>query len=145
MRFSITTYLFLVAAVLLSVPPIIDVVNGAIKGEKNLCTIALVMDGDTVKIDCPDSDISNARIMGYDTPEKNARCIGEFFSAIRATWALRIMLWRAHAIEIKTDGKDKYGRALIRLLVNGNDVTPAMVRTGVARIYSGGRRGSWCE
>jgi endonuclease YncB( thermonuclease family) len=144
LRFSITTCFFLIAVVFLSVPPIVDVVNGSIKGI-GLCSIALVMDGDSVKIDCPDSDIRNARIMGYDTPEKNARCIGEFFKATRATWALRIMLWRARNVEIKIDGKDKYGRALIHLLVNGNDVTPEMVRTGVARIYNGGRRGSWCE
>ncbi|MEH6360184.1 MAG: thermonuclease family protein [Amylibacter sp.] len=126
------------------VPPIVDVVNGAVKS-KSSCSVSLVMDGDTVKIDCPDSGIASARIIGYDTPEKNARCIGEFISATRATWALRMMLWQARTIEIRLNGKDHYGRFLTVLRVNGKDVTPRMINTGLARSYSGGRRGSWCE
>ena len=144
MRFSFTTCFFLIEVIFLSVPPIIDVVNGAIKS-KGPCRIALVMDGDTVKIDCPDSDIGSARIMGYDAPEKNARCLKEFATSMQATWALRVMLWQAQAIEIKVSGKDRYDRSLIYLMVNGEDVALAMVKTGVARIYHGGRRGSWCE
>lgn len=121
-----------------------DVVNGSMKA-KSRCSIAMVMDGDTVKIDCPDSGINTARIMGYDAAEKNARCISEFIKATRATWALRLMLWRARTIEISLNGKDRYDRFLILLRVNGKDVAHAIIDTGLARIYSGGRRGSWCE
>jgi len=144
LRLSFKTYLFLIAVALLFVPPIVDVVNGAMKA-KSSCSVSLVMDGDTVKIDCPDSGITSARIIGYDTPEKNARCIGELIKATRATWALRMMLWQAKTIEIRLDGKDRYGRFLTVLRVNGKDVAPYMINTRLARSYNGGRRGSWCE
>ena len=144
MRLSFKTCLFLIAIALLFVPPIVDVVNGAVKAQSS-CSVSLVMDGDTMKIDCPDNGITSARIIGYDTPEKNARCIGEFIKATRATWALRMMLWQARTIEIRLNGKDHYGRFLTVLHVNGKDVAPRMINTGLARSYSGGRRGSWCE
>jgi len=144
LRISYKTYLFLMAIALLIVPPVIDVVNGAAKA-KSSCSVSLVMDGDTVKIDCPESGIRSARIIGYDTPEKNARCIGEFIKATRATWTLRIMLWQARTIEIRLNGKDRYDRFLTVLRVNGKDVAPRMISTGLARSYSGGRRGSWCS
>lgn len=136
--------IFLVVAVLLFVPPIVDAVTGAMKS-KSGCDISMVMDGDTVKMTCPDIGLTNGRILGFDAPEKNARCIGEFFKATRATWALRMMLWRARIIEIKPKGKDRYDRTLIELRVNGIDVARPMINTGLARAYSGGRRGSWCE
>ncbi len=126
------------------IPPAVDVVNGAAKA-KSSCSVWRVMDGDTVKIDCPDNDISSARIIGYDAPEKNARCIAEFFKATRATWALRLMLWQARTVEIRLDGTDRYNRFLAVLRVNGKDVAPMMIVTGLARPYNGGRRKSWCE
>ncbi len=144
MRLSLKTCLFLIAIALLFIPPIVDAVNGAVKA-KSSCSISMVIDGDTVKINCPDSGIKSARIIGYDTPEKNARCIGEFIKATRATWALRVVLWQARTIEIRLNGKDRYDRFLTVLQVNGKDVAPHMINAGVARSYSGGRRGSWCE
>lgn len=144
MRINIRTLFFLILAALVFVPPVVDVVNGAVKA-KSSCSVWLVMDGDTVKIDCPDNGISNARIMGYDTPEKNARCIAEFFKATRATWALRLMLWQARTHEIRLDGTDRYNRFLAVLRVNGKDVAPMMIATDLARPYNGGRRKSWCE
>lgn len=127
----------------LMIPPIIDVVNGAVKS-KSHCDVGLVMDGDTVKINCPGNSMQSGRIMGYDTPEKNARCVAEFILATRATWALRIMLWRARTIQITQNGKDRYDRHLIVLRVNGKDVGPRLIDRGLARKYNGGRRGSWC-
>ena len=131
-------------AFLLFVPPIIDWVNGAVKSN-NSCRVAMVMDGDTVKISCPATGIENGRIMGFDAPEKNARCVSEYAKAIQATWALRIMLWRASTIDIIPNGKDRYDRTLMTLHVDGKNVTDAMIETGYARSYKGGRRGSWCE
>lgn len=136
--------IFLIIALFLFIPPILDAVNGARKSKSN-CRVSLVMDGDTIKMDCPDSGMESARIMGFDAPEKNARCVGEFMKSAQATWALRLMLWRARTIEIKPNGKDRYDRHLIELRANGRNVAPAMIDTGVARAYSGGRRGSWCE
>lgn len=143
-RLGLSGSIITIIALLLLTPPVIDTVNGAMKG-KSRCDVALVMDGDTVKISCPGRELTSGRIMGYDSPEKNARCISEYILAIRATWGLRIMLWQAHTIEITQNGKDRYDRDLIRLRVNGKDVKMAMIEKGLARAYSGGRRGSWCE
>lgn len=141
---NIKTLLILIVAALLFVPPVVDMVNGAAKA-KSSCSVWLVMDGDTIKLDCFGHDIKSARIIGYDAPEKNARCIGEFYQATRATWALRLMLWQARTIEVRLDGTDRYNRFLALLRVNGKDVTPMMIKTGFARPYNGGRRKSWCE
>jgi endonuclease YncB( thermonuclease family) len=136
--------IIIIVALLLLIPPMIDATNGAIKSNSG-CDVALVMDGDTVKISCPGYELASGRILGYDSPEKNARCIPEYILAIRATWALRIMLWQARTVEINQNGKDRYDRDLIELRINGNDVKAAMINKGVARAYNGGRRGSWCD
>ncbi len=128
----------------LVLPPVIDGVNGAAKS-KSRCHITRVIDGDTVKIECPDSGTTSGRILGYDAPEKNARCVSEFVQATRATWVLRWGLWQARTIEIRRNGKDRYDRDLILLRVNGSNVAAAMIGKGLARAYGGGRRGSWCQ
>lgn len=122
----------------------IDWVNGAAKSNSS-CSVAMVMDGDTVKMTCPETGMESGRITGFDAPEKNARCVSEYFKAIQATWSLRLMLWRAGTIDISSNSKDRYDRILITLHVDGENVAPAMVETKFARIYNGGRRGSWCE
>jgi endonuclease YncB( thermonuclease family) len=131
-------------AFLLFVPPIADWANGAMKSYSR-CDVMMVMDGDTLKMTCPDTGFGSGRIIGFDAPEKNARCISEYVKAIQATWALRIMLWRARTIDIRPNGKDRYDRTLISVYVNGKDVAPAMIGTELSRSYNGGRRGSWCE
>jgi len=143
-RLGLSGSIITIVALLFLIPPVIDAINGAVKG-KSHCDVALVMDGDTVKISCPGRELTSGRIIGYDSPEKNARCISEYILATRATWGLRIMLWQARTIEINQYGKDRYDRDLIRLRVNGKDVKEAMIEQGLARAYSGGRRGSWCE
>ncbi len=143
-RLGLSGSIITIIALLLLIPPVIDAVNGAYKS-KSRCDVGLVMDGDTVKISCPGYALTSGRIMGYDSPEKNARCISEYILAIRATWALRMMLWQARRVEIRQNGKDRYDRDLIELRVNGKDVKAAMIKRGLARGYSGGRRGSWCE
>lgn len=39
--------------------------------------------------------------------------------------------------------RDKYGRLLRNVLVNGQDVGETLISAGVARAYAGGRR-PWC-
>jgi len=141
---SLQVSILIIVILILGVPPIADYVNGAIKG-KSRCSVAMIMDGDTFKMSCPDDGIGSARIMGYDAPEKNARCIAEYIKATRATWALRMMLWQARTIDIRLNGKDRYDRFLVNLRVNGKDIRSAMIKKGLARAYSGGRRGSWCS
>ena len=143
-KLSIQSGTVLFIAFLLFVPPIIDWLNGAVKSN-GMCDVVMIMDGDTVKMTCPDTGLINGRIIGFDAPEKNARCVSEYAKAIQATWSLRLILWRASLIDISFKGKDRYDRALTTLRVDGENVTEAMIKTGFARSYKGGRRGSWCE
>ena len=77
-------------------------------------------------------------------PSLSSQCMAEFLAAERAAWALRTLIRKAKRIEITHQGTDKYGRALVVLILDGLDVARAMIRAGHARQYGGGPRGSWC-
>lgn len=125
-----------------------DVVNAALKpvmSEDGTCRVLLVVDGDTVKLVCPGRGVQTARLLGFDTPEKfSPQCAGELIAAEQATWALRGMIFAADRLAVQHDGTDRYGRALVRLTLDGVDVARRMIRAGHGRAYSGGLRGGWC-
>lgn len=133
---------------LLLLPTLADLVNAALKpvqGQGGTCRIIRVIDGDTVTLMCPEEGMHSARLLGYDTPEKySPQCLAEFLAAERATWALRTLIHKADRLRITREGTDRYGRALVRLELDGRDVAGLMVRTGLARTYGGGPRGGWC-
>jgi micrococcal nuclease len=133
---------------LVLVPMLADLVNAALKplsGDSGSCRILNVIDGDTVTLMCPEEGIERARILGFDTPEKySPKCMAEFIAAEKATWALRTLIQKADRLKLVHDGRDQYGRALVRLELDGQDVAGRMIRGGHARTYGGGPRGSWC-
>jgi endonuclease YncB( thermonuclease family) len=47
-------------------------------------------------------------------------------------------------VAMSRSGHDQYGRELRSVQVGGQDVGEAMIAAGLARSYSGGRRGGWC-
>jgi micrococcal nuclease len=109
------------------------------------CRINRVVDGDTVGIVCPPSGPERGRLMGFDTPELfSPRCVSELVAAERAKWVLRSKLWSAKTVRIETHGHDRYDRRLIRVYLDGRDVSGAMISGGYARPYDGGPRGGWC-
>jgi endonuclease YncB( thermonuclease family) len=109
------------------------------------CRVLTVVDGDTVTLACDGKRVERVRLLGLDAPEKySPQCAAEIVAAERATWALRMMLVKAEKLEFMRDGEDRYGRALVRLVVDGEDVARMMIRAGHARAYGGGLRGSWC-
>ena len=146
-------YLKLAMAVTLGglvlVPTVADLVNAAmrpIESDRGPCRVIRVLDGDTVSMICAEEGMVSARIVGFDTPDLYApRCVGEFFAAERASWALRTLIQRAERLQLTHQGTDKYGRALVVLRVNGVDVAREMIRAGHGRPYGGGPRGTWCE
>lgn len=133
---------------LVLLPTLADLVNAAMKpvqGVDGTCRIVRVMDGDTVSLLCPEEGFESARLMGFDTPEKySPKCMAEFVAAEKATWALRTLIQKADRLELKREGTDRYGRALVRLELDGVDVARLMIRGGHARQYGGELRGSWC-
>ncbi|MGL4235044.1 thermonuclease family protein [Tabrizicola sp.] len=133
---------------LVLLPTLADLTNAVLKpvaSEDGTCRIVNVIDGDTVTLMCQEQGLERARILGFDTPEKYApKCVAEFVAAEKATWALRTLIQQAERIELERDGADQYGRTLVRLILDGQDVAGRMIRAGHARNYSGGPRGSWC-
>jgi endonuclease YncB( thermonuclease family) len=147
-RFYLKLVLGLAVAGLVLVPTVADLVNAAMKpvaSDQGTCRIFRVVDGDTVSLICPEDGMMSARLLGFDTPEKYApKCVDEFVAAEQASWALRTMIQKADRIGLTQDGTDQYGRALVRLTLDGQDVARLMVQAGHGRVYGSGPRGSWC-
>jgi endonuclease YncB( thermonuclease family) len=109
------------------------------------CRVISVVDGDTVTLWCPGRAPERARLTGFDTPELfRPRCLREAQMALRATWHLRLMLWRGERLTVVRRGYDRYGRALVGLAVDGVPVMREMLAAGLARPYEGGPRAGWC-
>ena len=147
-RFYLKLVIGVAIAGLVVVPTIADLLNAVTKtvaSAQGDCRIIRVVDGDTLSMICPDDGMMSARLLGFDTPEKYApKCFSEFAAAEQASWALRTMIQQAEQISLQREGSDQYGRALVRLELDGLDVARAMVRAGHAREYGGGLRGTWC-
>lgn len=102
----------------------------------SLCPVERVSDGDSFR--CGGERI---RIEGIDASEMNGRCHLERELAIRARNRLSELL--RGQVALTGNRRDRYGRALRRVRVNGIDVGEQMVREGLARMYRG-RREPWC-
>ena len=100
-----------------------------------------VVDGDTIKIN------GNAvRIKGYDTPETyRPACAEEKRKGLVATNKLTKLL-KSGTVRIEWDrDKDRYGRLLARIYVNGTDIATTATKQGWARAYDGkSAREGWC-
>lgn len=115
-----------------------------------------VVDGDTlavrVTIWLDQEVITRVRVDGIDTPESRSTCADEKRLAAEAREKLATLV--AAATEGKGEGTirlhdiehDKYGgRVRARVtLDDGTDVAQAMIKTGRARPYQGGKRQPWC-
>lgn len=102
----------------------------------------LVVDGDTVR-----RGTAVYRLIGFDAPETwLAKCPREKAMGYAATLRLMYALAVAHQLELKPiNVRDKFGRELARLFLDGRDVVEMMVGEGFARTHKGGRRRGWCE
>lgn len=110
------------------------------------CRVTGVVDGDTVRLSCRDSDDTRGRLLGFDTPEMySPKCASEYRQGVAATWRLRKELWSASKVETRGGGHDRYGRRLVTLYLDGENVADIMVGAGLARRYTGGTRLGWCE
>lgn len=110
------------------------------------CQIVKVVDGDTVKAECPNGARGNLRLMGFDTPEtRRPGCSLEKRLGLLAQSHLETVLIGARSIVPQTHGRDKYNRVLTQLYVDGTDIADIMVGAGLAVYYAGGKRINWCD
>lgn len=102
-----------------------------------------VIDADTVELDG-----ERIRVTGLDAPETHPgqyRCAAERTRGETATATLRYML--ADATTATLDAlprRDRYGRLLATLTLDGQDVAATLVAARLARPYDGGSREGWC-
>jgi endonuclease YncB( thermonuclease family) len=100
-----------------------------------------VIDGDTVH-----SDQERYRLLGIDAAEiHRAQCDAERRLGELTKHRLQALI-RSGPVEFRPDPpteRDKYGRLLVHLLVNGEDAACILIREGYARPWRG-RREDWC-
>lgn len=107
-----------------------------------------VQDGDSFKAEITvwidQTVVESVRLRNVDTPELKGRCAAE-------RWAAQIAKqYLANAIEGKTVdltqiGREKFGRVLSVVLIDGRDIGAEMVTKGMAREYDGKtERKGWC-
>lgn len=87
------------------------------------------------------------RLENIDAPELHARCERELDAAKAAKLFAQQSLDSASHIEVVVIGrrpKDRYGRMLAKVRVDGIDLGEQLIRAGLARRYHGERRQSWC-
>lgn len=100
-----------------------------------------VVDGDTIAVRKASGEVS-IRGYGFDTPELAIRC--EHARAVAAKDELtRILASGRVIVRESANVRDKYGRAIGDILVNGRRVSDLMVGRGFAHAYVGGPRSPW--
>ncbi|RAK52624.1 thermonuclease family protein [Phenylobacterium deserti] len=114
---------------------------GAAGGE--LARVARVVDGDTLLL----VGGERVRLLNIDAPEMPARasCEREAALALEAKARLENLAPAGAAVTLRRDGedRDRYGRLLRRLEVDGEDVGQRLTREGLAQTWRG-RKAQWC-
>lgn len=85
-------------------------------------------------------------LVGFDTPETYyADCASEKARGDAATARLRKLIISAGRVQLfLRNERDRYGRGLGSLLVDGLNVGDVLISEGLARSYNGGKRDGWC-
>ena len=117
----------------------INVVRGHAEEAASAAGKIYAIDGDTFGI-----GVQRIRILGMDAPETHPpRCIREAQLGLAATAKLKELL-SSGTVTMSGSGHDQYGRELRQVFVNGQDVADAMIGSGLARSYNGGKKQGWC-
>lgn len=112
-----------------------------------------ITDGDTIKLDVSkESPLIkklglSVRIKGIDTPEKGskAKCKKESELGQQATKFTTELVGNKELLlsEVKND---RYGgRIVANVKVGGVDVAQELLKKGLARVYNGEKKKSWCD
>lgn len=108
-----------------------------------------VIDGDTLVMRVrlwPGIEYAGpVRVAGVDTPELRSRLPCERLAGQLARDYVAAQLGRARTLTLQDVALDKFGRALARVLVDGENLAAQLIAAGHGRAYDGGKRGAWCQ
>lgn len=101
---------------------------------RHLC----VIDGDTLWILRPDRTVSEKlRLENANAPElRRPRSRRELNRAVAAATFLRERIEQATSATIRRRGRDRYGRTLARIAIDGQDLGRLLVRAGHAQRWT---------
>lgn len=108
-----------------------------------------VVDGDTIRVEAHiwlGQEVETlVRLAGLNAPELSAPCPEERALAEAARVLLKRTLG-SEALQLTEIRDDKYGGRVIATVrtASGADPGAALLEAGLARLYDGGRRASWC-
>lgn len=107
-------------------------------------------DGDTIYVRLdplpPQARKGEVRVDGADTPEIRGKCRAEKRLAIKARDFVRAQIRAATVVEFRViKWREKYGRILARVTIDGRDLADMLIAEGLARPYGGEKRQSWCN
>jgi micrococcal nuclease len=103
--------------------------------------VTCVVDGDTFWLNG-----EKIRVQGYDTPETTTNICGgnrEVRLGHKASDRLTQLL-NSGGVSLQRNGKDRYGRTLADVSVDGVDVGDTLIAEGLARSWPDGRE-FWCD
>ena len=114
-----------------------------------------IVDGDTLEIAnefLPQELKLFVRIKGIDTPEKapRAKCEKENILSQKASNYTKNSIEKAQKNHQKITFSeikwDKYGgRIVAKVMIDNNDLGQELVRSGLARVYYGEKKKTWCN
>ncbi len=113
--------------------------------------VVRVIDGDSIEVSARlwlGLDLTvEVRVRGIDAPETGSRagCLSERRMGRAATERLRQLA--VGELRLTNIATDKYGGRVDADVTNGDgiDIRSAMLASGLARAYGGGKRSDWCE
>ena len=92
------------------------------------CKVTRIVDGDT--IEC--AKLGSVRLIGIDAPERDE---GDFYKESREALAALVKVRSTVQLERDVEDRDRYGRALRYVWVDGELVNWIMVSEGYAKAY----------
>ena len=93
------------------------------------CTVSSTYDGDTMRVQC-DGKQMKVRLHCIDAPE-----MGQMPWGRESRDYLRGLAPRGASIQLRGNDKDKYGRLIGEVYLDGKNLNLAMVRAGQAAVY----------
>lgn len=103
---------------------------------ENLFKVTRVLDGDTIIVS-QSTEKTTIRLVGIDAPEtsKTKHEPGQPFSQTSTKHLAGLILNRS--ADVKPYGKDRYGRVLGEVFLDGKNINLEMIKVGLAEVYRG--------